>query len=126
AACNRAGSAPRLSHSDLDEEKARGRFFGVCLANGSVAFLCAGRLSMVPAVAAAVPALHFDTADRHLDCKHHSYILCLASSDTLTRVGCSGLDYASGVRFGGSNRRRHVLAPVPSISHLAMRHGHAE
>jgi len=50
-----AGSARRLSHCHLDERKIRGRSLGrVCLANGSVAFVCTGCLSMVPAVAAAV------------------------------------------------------------------------
>jgi hypothetical protein len=53
--CGWAGNARRLSYRDLNEKKVRGRVFRhVCLANDSIAFMCAGCISMVPVVAAAV------------------------------------------------------------------------
>jgi hypothetical protein len=52
----------------------------ISLAHGGVAFMCAGRISLVPALAAAVPAVGLDAADHHLDSEHYPYLLCLASA----------------------------------------------
>ena len=64
AACSWVGSARRLSYRNLAEKKVRGMVSGrICLADGSIAFMCAGRISLVPALAAAVPAVGLDGAD---------------------------------------------------------------
>ena len=85
--CGWAGSAGRLSYRDLDEKKVRGRVLGrVCLANGSIAFMCAGCISMVPAVATDVHKVDLNGPDHDLDFEHYSYLLCLASVHSWTVV----------------------------------------
>src|SRR5258707_1022718 len=102
--CGWAGSARRLSYRDLDEKKTRGRGFGrVCLANGSIAFMCAGCISLVPAVAAAVHKVDLDGADHDLDFEHYSYLLCLASAHSWAAVVGSYLDHGAGIRIRGSS-----------------------
>ena len=74
----------------MDEKKVRGNVFGrVCLANGGFAFMCAGCLSVVPAVAAAVHEVDFYRADYDLDFEHYSYLLCLAFAHSWTVVASS-------------------------------------
>src|SRR5258708_121666 len=71
----------------FDEKKVHGRVFGrVCLANGSIASLCSGRISMVPAVAAAVHKVDLNGAAHDLDFEHYSHLLCLASAHSWTAV----------------------------------------
>ncbi len=49
-------------------KQGRGMVCGrICLADGSIAFMRTGCLSVVPALAAAVRALRLDGADHHLD-----------------------------------------------------------
>ena len=42
-------------------------FGRICLADGGIAFMRTGRLSVVPALAAAIRAVGLDSADHHLD-----------------------------------------------------------
>src|SRR5262249_11218026 len=83
----------------------------LCLADGSIATMCAGRISMVFALAAAVHTVVDDAADQHLDIEHHPYLLCLASAHTGTTVAGSGVDYAAGIRFRGNRRCNYRCAP---------------
>ncbi len=55
--------------------------------------MCAGRVSVVPALDAAVPAVGLDAADHHLDGQHYSHLLRLAFADAWSSVDRSGLDY---------------------------------
>ena len=59
----------------------------ICLAHGSIASLCTGRISVVPALAAAVRAVGLDGADHHLDSEHHPHLLRLAFA---RRLGVRG------------------------------------
>ena len=117
AACSWAGSARRLLYRNLDEKKVRsvvrGRF---CLADGSIAPMCASCISMVPALAAAVPAICFDAAAHHLDGEHYPYLLRLASAHTWTSVVSSWLDYAAGIRVSGSGRCNYRVVPLHATS----------
>ena len=69
----------------------------ICVADGSIASVCTGRISVVPALAAAVPAVGLDGADHHLDGQHHPDLLRLASARTWPSVVASWLDYAAGI-----------------------------
>ena len=118
--CGWAGNARRLSYRDLNEKKVRGRVFRhVCLANDSIAFMCAGCISMVPAVAAAVRTVNHNVADHRLDSKHYSYFLCLAFARSGTAVVSSRLDAAAGIRFRGNNCCRYRVAPEQTIGRNA-------
>ena len=108
--------------------KVRGMVSGrICLADGSIASMCAGRISVVPALAAAVPAVGLDGADHHLDGEHHSDLLRLAFAHARSSVVGSWLDYAAGIRiasqwplrlscFAGSlDRPRHSAQPTSCV-----------
>ena len=81
------------------------------MANGGIARLCAGRVSVVPALAAAVRAVGLDGADHHLDSQHHPDLLCLAFAHAWSSVVGSGLDYAAGIRMRGNGRCNHRVSP---------------
>src|SRR5258708_12104574 len=75
----------------------RGR---ICLANGSVALLCTRRLSVVLALAAAVPAVDFDAPARHLDSEHPPHIPPMALARPRASLGvASRLGNPSGIRM---------------------------
>src|SRR5215469_10455263 len=85
--CSWSGSIRRLSYCGLDENKVREMVLGrVCMADGSIAFVCTGFVSMVSAVAAAVHTVDINAAYRCLDIEHYVYLLCLASADSWTAV----------------------------------------
>jgi len=86
-------------------------FGRICLAHGSIAPLCTGRLSMVLALAATVPAFGLRPADCHLDREHSPYILRLASAHTWTPVVGSWLDYAVRIRVRRHGRCDYVVVP---------------
>ena len=81
------------------------------LADGSIAFVCASRISLVPALAASVPAPGFDPADHHLDGKRHTHLLRLASARTWPSVDTSWLDYDAGIWVGRGGRCSYRVAP---------------
>ncbi len=95
----------------LSKKSPAGSVGRICLADGSIASVRTGRISMVPALAAAVPAVGFDAANHHLDGQHDPYLLRLASAQAWTSVGSSWLDYAAGIRVGGSGRGHYRVAP---------------
>ena len=70
-----------------------------------------GCLSVVPALAAAVPAVGLDGADHHLDSEHHPNLLRLAFAHAWSSVAGSWLDYAAGIRIRGNGRCNHPVAP---------------
>src|ERR1700735_3013020 len=74
--------------------------------------MCTRRISMVPSLAAAVPAVGLDAADHHLDGEHHPYLLRLASARTWASLVGSWLDYAAGIWIGGSGRCNYRVSPV--------------
>ena len=98
-------------------------FGRVCLANGSIAFVCTGCISMVHAVAAAVPAIGLDAADHHLDIKHYPYLLCLALAHTGTAMGGSRLDFAVGIWIRGSGSRNHRIPSDQAIGRTTVLSG---
>lgn len=95
----------------------------VCLAHGSIAFMCAGHLPVVHVVAAAVPTVDLKSTDPDLDIEHYSYVLCLAFADTRTAVDGSGLDYGVGIRIRGSSCCNPRFAPRQPIGHPSRAQG---
>ncbi len=83
----------------------------ICVADGSIASMCTGRISVVSALAVAVPAVGLDGADHRLDGQHHPNLLRLAFAHARTSVAGSGLDYAAGIRMRGDGRCNHPVAP---------------
>ena len=73
------------------------------MADGGIAFLCARRLSLVFALAAAVPKVGFDPAACHVDREHYPYLRRLAFAHTWKAMGGSWLDHAIGVWIRGSD-----------------------
>ena len=96
-----------LCHRNMDENKVSGLVLKrIRVAHGSITLICAGSLSVVPALVATVPALCLDGADYRLDRKHHPYLLRLASAyPGATMVG-SWLGHAAGI-WGHRHDRRH-------------------
>ena len=74
------------------------------MAHGSIALVCTGRISMVPALAAAVPAVGFDASGYRLDGQHYPDLLCLAFAHAWPSVDSSGLDHGAGIRACGCGR----------------------
>ncbi len=103
---SRAGGSRRLSDRSLAEKKFRSMFRGrICLAHGSVALLCTRRLSVVLALAAAVPAVDFDAPARHLDSEHPPHIPPMALARARASLGvASRLGNPSGIRMRGRVR----------------------
>ena len=81
------------------------------MADGSIASMRTGCLSVVPSLAAAVRAVGLDGADHHLDSEHSPYVLHLAFAHAWSSVAGSRLDYAAGVRSRGNGRCNHPVAP---------------
>ena len=82
------------------------------MAHGSIASVCAGRISMVPALDAPVRAISLDGADHHLDSQHHPDLLRLAFACAGSSMGGSWLDYAAGIRIRGDCRCHYPVSPV--------------
>jgi hypothetical protein len=70
-----------------------------------------GHISVVRSLAAAVPPIGFNAADRHLDGQHYPYLLCLAFAHSGTAMVSSWLGYAAGVRIGGDSSCNYRFAP---------------
>src|SRR5260370_17972025 len=95
----------------------------ICLADGSIAFMRTGRLSVVPALAPAVRAVGLDGADHHLDREHHPNLLRLGFGDGWLSVVGSWLDYAGGIRMRGNGRCNHPVASVQTSGGNPMLNG---
>src|SRR5258708_19176374 len=95
----------------------------ICLAHGSITFVCTGRLSLVPALAAAVRAVGFGAAHHHLDSKHHPHLLRLAFAHAWSSVDSSRLGYAAGIRIRGSGRRHYPVAPAHTTRNAPTHYG---
>ena len=118
AARSWASGARRHPHRNLAENQGRGMVFGrICLADGGIAFMCTSRISMVPALAAAVPAICLDAADYHLDREHNPHLLRLAFAHAWSSVVGSWLDHAAGIRICGSGGRDCRVAPTQTSAH---------
>ena len=87
-------------------------FGRICVAHGSIASLCTGRISLVPSLAAAVRAVGLDSADHHLDGQHPSNLLRLVFAYAGPSVVGSWLDYAAGIWIGGNGRCNYRVSPV--------------
>ena len=90
------------------------------MADGRVAAVCAGRVSVVFALAAAVRAIGRDAAAHHLDDKHYPYVHRLASANAWTLVGTSCLGRVAGVRNRRDNRYNPLVAPNHSTGRASM------
>ena len=87
----------------------------ICLADGSIAFMRAGSISMVSALAAAVPAVGLDGAAHRLDSQHHPNLLRLAFACAWSSVDTSWLDCAAGIRMRGNGRCNYRVSPTQTI-----------
>src|ERR1700704_5563260 len=87
-------------------------FGDICLAYSGIASLCAGRISMVPFMAAAVHAFGLHGADRHLDGEHRPNVLRLAFARAWPSLVGPRLDYAVGIWSAGSGWRSCDVSPV--------------
>jgi len=81
------------------------------VANGRVASMCAGRVSMVLALAAAVRAIGLDSAAHHLDGEHYPHVYRLASTHPWTSVCTSWVDYVVGIWIRRNDRCDYPVAP---------------
>ena len=64
----------------------------------------AGRVSVVPPMAATVSSVNHDAADHRLDVEHHPYLHRLVFAVTRTAMVASQLGYNAGIRIGGGDR----------------------
>ena len=75
----------------------------ICLANGSISFVCTRRIPMVSSLAAAISDVGLDAADHHLDCEHYPHLRQVALAHTWASVGgASWLGNAAGIRMRGN------------------------
>src|SRR6266849_6517671 len=98
----------------------------ICMAHGCIASVCASRISMVPALAAAVRAVGLDGADHHLDSEHHSNFLRLAFAHAWSSVVGSWLDYAAGIRIRGNGRCNYRVSSIQTTAGNHMLNGLGE
>ncbi len=82
------------------------------VADGSVSSLCAGRVPVVPSLAAAVCPLGFDGPDHHLDGQHHPDLLRLAFAHAWPSVAGSGMDHGSRIWIRGAGCRDYRISAI--------------
>src|ERR1700676_2596206 len=70
------------------------------------------RISLVLALAAAVPAVGLDCAAHHLDREHLPNFLRLAFAHARPAVDSSWLDYAAGIRSRRDGRCNYPVSPL--------------
>ena len=87
----------------------------ICVADGCVASVCAGGVSLVPSVAASVRAIGVDGAAHRLDHQHSANFLRMALAHAWRPVDSSWLDCAAGIRNGGSGRRYSQVSAAQAI-----------
>src|SRR4051812_4003399 len=85
---------------------------GIRVVDGRFAFVCPGHISVVSALAIAVPAVSLNAAAHRLDSEHYSYLLCLASARAGTAVAGSWLDHAAGIRSHRNGRCDDRASPL--------------
>ena len=97
----------------------------VCLANGSISFVCTRRVPVVSLVAAAISDVGLDAADHPLDCEHHPHIRPVALARAWASVGSTScLGNAAGIRMRGDSCCNYRFAPdQPTGHHSAQRTG---
>lgn len=59
----------------------------ICLADGSISFVRAGRIPMVSSLAAAISVVGLDIADHRMDCEHYPHLRHVALPDVWASVG---------------------------------------
>src|SRR2546427_12914184 len=83
----------------------------ICLANGSISFVCTRHIPMVSSRATAISDVGLDTADHHLDCEHYPHIRPMALARTWASVGvASWLGNAGRIWMRRSGRGNSRLA----------------
>jgi len=84
--------------------------------------MCSGRISVVPALDAALPAIGLNGADPHLDGQHYPNLLRMAFAHAWSPVAASWLGYAAGIWMRRDDRCNHSLAqnhsagPAPALN----------
>ena len=82
------------------------------MAPGSNSLVCACRVSVVSALAAAVSDLGFDVADHRLERQHYPGLRHVALERSHGHLGnASCLGNARGIRMRGNGRFNSVVAP---------------
>jgi len=84
----------------------------ICLADGSINSMCTRRVSVVPALAAALLEIDLGAANHHLDGEHYPYLLRVASAYNWTSMVGSRVDHGGGIRSRSSWRYNHLAAPT--------------
>jgi hypothetical protein len=113
AAFSCTGATRRFFHRNPLENRLAVIVTGrICVADGRIASVRAGRISVVPAVDAAVSSLTLHAANHHMDSEHHSYLRRLAFTYTWTSLVGSWLGYAGGIRIRGNSRCNYLAAPA--------------
>ena len=92
----------------------------ICLADGSINSMCTSRVSVVPALAAALPEIDLGAANHHLDGEHYPYLLRVASAYDWTSMVGSWVDHGGGIRSRSSWRYNHLAAPTFATSNSPM------
>src|SRR5712692_10180339 len=117
ADCGWPGGAGWISYRRMVAKQAAsqpGRWVG--MADGSLARICAGHLSVVPALAAALLALNIDRAAHHLDSQHHANLFRVVSAVAWARVAGPRLGPAAGVWIRRDSRCDCVASPFGAAS----------
>src|SRR6266852_7243944 len=93
----------------------------ICLANGSISFVCTRRIPMLSSLAAAISDVGLDAADHHLDCEHYPHLRHVALAHTWASVGsASWLGNAAGIWMCGNGRCNSRFAPDHTIGRTPM------
>jgi hypothetical protein len=101
-----------------------GMFSGsICVANGSIASVRTGYISVVSSLAAAVFEVGLDATDYRLDREHHPHLHGLALANTWRRVDGSWPDNADRIRTCGNCRRAGCNAPALTAGSISTLNG---
>ena len=96
AACSCTRRTRRFPNRNPIEKRISGIVFGrICLADGGIAFVRTGRVSVVPAMDVAVSSVTLHAADHHLDGEHLPHLCRLAFTYAWRSVVGSWLGYAA-------------------------------
>ena len=96
----------------------------LCLAHGSISFVCPRRFPVVSSLAAAISDVGLDAADHRLDCEHYPDVRPMALARTWASVGgASWLGHAAGIRMRGNRSRDYRFAPDSAVAQAPMLNG---
>ena len=95
----------------------------VCLADGRINTMCAGRVSLVPPLAPALPSIGPGAANHHLDGEHYPDLLRVASAYTRTSMAGSWVDHGAGVRSRSRGRYNDRAATTYAAGSSPMLNG---